>query len=348
VTAFFLQYGLFLAKTVTILVGIIIVVTFIFSLSERTRHRGRERLEVKKLNQKFEDMAHALQLEMLSKDALKQALKHEKRQHKEDKKKQKKLTGKGEHKKRTFVLNFDGDIKASATSALREEITAVLSVATPQDEVFVRLNSGGGLVHAYGLAASQLSRVRQREIPLTVGVDKVAASGGYLMACVANRIIAAPFAALGSIGVLAQIPNFHRLLKKSNIDYEMFTAGEFKRTVTMFGENTDSARAKFREELEDTHTLFKNFVTEHRPELDINRVATGEVWHGIRALELNLVDELKTSDDYLMEQSQTSDVFEISYIAKKHFGWRLHSAMEQALERFFYSWWQRSEQSRLP
>ena len=246
---------------------------------------------------------------ILGKHELKKFLKQEKEKHKEKKD--------DKQKKRIYVLNFHGDIRASAVSALREEITAILTVADEDDEVFVRLESGGGVVHGYGLAASQLMRLREKNIHLTVAVDKVAASGGYMMACVGTHIIAAPFSIIGSIGVIAQIPNFNKVLKKHDIEYDQFTAGEFKRTVTMFGENTDEARAKFHEEIEDIHLLFKDFITTNRPNIDIVKVATGESWPGTRALENNLVDELKTSDDYLLENSKTTDIFEISYVAKK-------------------------------
>ena len=339
---FIIEYGLFLAKTVTIVIAIVIIIVLVFSQSGKSKSKGKERLEIKKLNNKYEEMAHILKMEILPKEELKQAFKKEKQQHKAEKKKE----AAGIHKKRLFVLNFDGDIKASALSSLREEITAVLTVATPEDEVFVRLQSGGGLVHAYGLAASQLLRLKNHNISITVSVDKVAASGGYMMACVANHIVAAPFAVLGSIGVLAQVPNFNRLLKKSNIDYEQFTAGEFKRTVTMFGENTDTARAKFREELEDTHLLFKEFVSQNRPQLDISRVSTGEHWLGIRAKELNLVDELATSDDYLLEKSKEADLYEITYSTKKSLGSRLSSFMHHTMERLLFSW-QQSDQKHL-
>ena len=225
-------------------------------------------------------MAMVMNAGMLKKDGLKKFLKQEKA----------KLKGKHKDKKdederrRIYVLNFHGDIRASAVSSLREEITAILTVATENDEVFMRLESGGGVVHGYGLAASQLMRLREKNISLTVSVDKVAASGGYMMACVGNRIFAAPFAIIGSIGVIAQIPNFNKVLKKHDVDYEQFTAGEFKRTVTMFGENTDEAKAKFREEIEDIHLLFKDFIVKHRPNVDIVKVSTGESWPGTRAL----------------------------------------------------------------
>jgi serine protease SohB len=249
-------------------------------------------------------------------------------------------------KKRVFVLNFHGDIKASGLDNLREEITTVLSLAKTSDEVVVKLESGGGMVHSYGLASSQLTRITKKQIPLTVSVDKVAASGGYMMACVANKIIAAPFAILGSIGVVAQLPNFHKLLKKNDIDYEMFTAGEYKRTVTMFGENTDKSRAKFVEEIEDTHVLFKEFVTEHRPQVDIAKVATGEVWFGRRAKDIQLIDEIETSDEYLVAQSSTADVYEVEFVHKKTLPEKLGLAAQNAVDRLLLTWWERLSVNR--
>ena len=287
---FFFNYGLFLAKSVTIVLAIAVVAMLIF-MGGRRQGDKKENLEVKKLNQKYDDMAMAMNASMLNKDSLKKLCKEEKKKHKQQEK------GTGEQKKHIYVLNFHGDIRASAVASFREEITAVLTVASEEDEVFVRLESGGGVVHGYGLAASQLMRIRERNIPLTVSVDKVAASGGYMMACVANRILAAPFAIIGSIGVIAQVPNFNRVLKKHDIEYDQFTAGEFKRTVTMFGENTDEAKAKFREEIEDIHVLFKDFIVQHRPDVDIAKVSTGESWPGTRALERNLVDDPSTAED---------------------------------------------------
>ena len=216
-------------------------------------------------------------------------------------------------KDRTFVIHFDGDTAASGVDFLSVEISAVLTMAGPADEVVVCLESPGGMVHSYGLAASQMMRIRNKGIPLTAIVDRVAASGGYLMAAVANRILAAPFAVIGSIGVVAEIPNLHRLLKKNDVDVEVLTAGKYKRTLTLLGENTDEGREKFREELEDVHALFQEFVAENRPELDIEAVATGEAWYGKRALDLKLVDGLATSDEYLIELCETRDVFEVTW-----------------------------------
>ena len=342
-TEFFLNYGLFFAKTLTFLLMFIAALILTLWFATKSRGKGKEHVEIKKLNDKYEDLHHALQFETLSKKALKKSLKADKQKAKKEEKA--KEEGKSTRKK-IFVLDFDGDIRASAVNELREEITAILTLVKPDDEVFVKVESGGGMVHAYGLASSQLMRIKDHDIPLTISVDKIAASGGYMMACVANTIISAPFAILGSIGVVAQIPNFNKLLKKNDIDYEQFTAGEYKRTVTMFGENTDKAKAKFKEDIEDTHELFKEFVSEQRPGIDIDKVATGEHWFGIRAKELNLVDKLMTSDDFLLEQSKDADLYEIKYIIKKPMSSKLSSLLGQTVEKLFYSWWQLSEKSR--
>jgi len=242
------------------------------------------------------------------------------------KKAKQKLKEKGKSKqkeKRLFVLDFDGDIKASAVKHLREEISAIISTANKGDEVVLRLESGGGMVHGYGLAAAQLVRLKEAGLTLTVCVDKIAASGGYIMACVADKILAAPFAVVGSIGVVSQMPNFNKWLKKHDIDYEMFTAGEYKRTVTMFGENDDEDRAKYKEELEQTHELFKHFVTTYRPQLDLSKVANGDHWYGEDALKLNLVDELSTSDAYLLKQMEDYQAYALMSRQKPTFAEKL-------------------------
>lgn len=242
------------------------------------------------------------------------------------KKAKQKLKEKGKSKqkeKRLFVLDFDGDIKASAVKHLREEISAIISTAHKGDEVVLRLESGGGMVHGYGLAAAQLVRLKEAGLTLTVCVDKIAASGGYMMACVADKILAAPFAVVGSIGVVSQMPNFNKWLKKHDIDYEMFTAGEYKRTVTMFGENDDEDRAKYKEELEQTHELFKHFVTTYRPQLDLSKVANGDHWYGEDALKLNLVDELSTSDAYLLKQMEDYQAYALMSRQKPSFAEKL-------------------------
>ncbi len=333
---FLTDYGLFLAKTLTIVIALVAAVAATMAVVSRQKQDARDALKIRKINDKYEDMAYTLKQEILDKNALKQLSR-------EYKARRKKKPG-TEQRERVYVLNFEGDIKASAVSSLREEITAILTVARPGDAVFLRLQSGGGMVHSYGLAASQLMRIREKNIPLTIAVDKIAASGGYMMACVADRILAAPFAILGSIGVVAQIPNFNRLLKKHDIDLELITAGEYKRTLTLFGENTDKARRKFSEDIADTHELFKQFIMDNRPVVDIEKVATGEHWFGTRARDLKLVDELKTSDDWLLEQSKDKDLYEITYRGRRPLMARLFSGMESLMERT--AWWDKGNMQR--
>jgi len=341
VTEFLVEYGLFLAKAVTFVVALLFVVSGIVQAASRNRHREDEgTLRVRHLSKEIDALKEDLRHEILPEHLRKLEMK----QHKKDEKKKRKAEKKGtdEAKSRLFVLDFDGDVHASAVDNLRREISAVLQVAEANDEVVVRLESPGGLVHSYGLAASQLLRVRQHGLKLTVCVDMVAASGGYLMACIADRIIAAPFAVVGSVGVVAQIPNFHRLLKKHDVDVELMTAGEYKRTMTIFGENTDKDRQKFQEELEDTHLLFKEFVRENRPSLDVDRIATGEHWYGIRGKELGLVDELMTSDEYLVKRNADAEIYEIHWEIKRKLAERLGLSAEGVLMRTFDKWLHRN------
>jgi len=337
---FLYEYGLFLAKTVTFILALIAIIAVVAASAIKQKHKKGE-LEIIDLSEQFDDVEQEVIHALLNKEELKQKEKADKilvkKTAKEDKllaKKNAKSTGDNvvESKSKVFVIDFKGSIDAKEVSSLREEVSAILSVATKQDEVFIRLESGGGMVHGYGLASSQLDRIRQHDIPLTVSVDKVAASGGYMMACVANNIIAAPFAILGSIGVIAQLPNFNKLLKKNDIDFEQFTAGEFKRTVTMFGENTEKGKEKFIEELDETHVLFKNFVSEHRPSLDLKKVATGEHWFGTKALELGLVDTIQTSDDYLHSKSKSHKVVAIKYEVKKGLAEKFAKAASLSIE----------------
>ncbi|MFY9976377.1 MAG: protease SohB [Chromatiaceae bacterium] len=307
------DYGLFLAKTLTLVLAIGLLIL----LASRARHSLNrpegERLEILDLNARYQDLARAVKQSSLPKKAYRAYLKAERKQEKAREKQRAEPDG----RKRLFVMDFNGDIRASEVAALRMLVTTVLMDHRDGDEVLVRLENAGGTVSEHGLAASQLARLRARGVHLTVSVDKVAASGGYLMACVAERIVAAPFAVLGSIGVLAELPNFHRLLERNGVDFELHTAGEYKRTLTLFGENTEAARQKLREQLEETHALFKGFVGTYRPNLDLAQVATGEYWHGQRAAELGLVDALQTSDDLLLERSETMDLWQLKYSARK-------------------------------
>ena len=305
------------------------------------RKSHQEGLEVESLNKKYKKLAGVLRKAVLNKDERKKEAKAEKQREKAEAKQP-------SVKPRSFVIDFKGDLKASAVSSLREEVSAVLDVATEKDEVIVCLENHGGMVHEHGLAASQLARIRDRGIPLVVCVDKVAASGGYLMACVASRIYAAPFAILGSIGVLAQIPNFNRMLDEHGVDFEQITAGKYKRTVTMFGKNTDEDRAKLKEELEEVHLLFKDAVAKYRPELDLDEVATGEHWYGPRALELGLADEILTSDEVLKRRAAERDLYQVTYKIKQPLQKRVMSNIDGLLEKADASGWRRRFESRLP
>lgn len=321
---FLLDYGLFLAKVVTFVVAVIALVVGVKVLGSKGGQAKGE-LQVTNLSEKHEETVAQLEEhlhdEVYLKARHKVQQKEQKENHKQESKQAKKAAKAGElvdtRKPHLFVLDFNGSIDAKEVASLREEVTAILAVAKDYDEVLVRLESGGGMVHGYGLASSQLDRLKNANIKLTIAVDKVAASGGYMMACVADKIVSAPFAIVGSIGVIAQIPNFNKLLKKNDIEFEQMTAGEYKRTLTMFGENTDKAREKFKHELEETHGLFKDFIRVHRPSLALEKVATGEHWFGTQALELGLVDEIKTSDDLIIEASKEKSVLALHYVRKK-------------------------------
>jgi serine protease SohB len=303
------NYGLFLAKLLTVVFALLILFAGLIALKAKSKFAPKSELVIDKLNEKFENYEKELQEAVLSKKEYKKYLKSL----------DKKSKSEPPEKKRLFILNFNGDIRASAVDHLREEITSLLCIATPQDEIIVRIESAGGMVHSYGLAASQLQRIKDKKIPLTACIDKVAASGGYLMACVADKLIASPFAIIGSIGVIAQLPNFNRWLKRNDIDFEQITAGKYKRTLTVFGENTPESRQKMQETLEEIHFYFKDFISQHRPQIDLERVATGEHWLAAKAFELNLIDKLQTSDDYLFSQfkNNQTDIFEIKYLQKQ-------------------------------
>jgi serine protease SohB len=336
---FIFDYASFLAKTITVVIAIVVVLITIASMRGRGRRSGGGHLQVTKLNDFYKGLRERLEGSLLDKARLKVLRKSQAKELKKDKKQP-------DNKSRVYVLDFDGDIKASATESMRHEITALLTLATDKDEVVLRLESGGGMVHSYGLASSQLARIRQAGIPLTVCIDKVAASGGYMMACIGNRIISAPFAVLGSIGVVAQLPNVNRLLKKHDIDFEVLTAGEYKRTLTVFGENTEKGREKFQEDLDITHELFKNFVASYRPQLQIDEVATGEVWLGVAAKDKQLVDELKTSDEYLFERAKTAEVFHLRYAERKSLQERVGLAATGSVDRLVTGWWSKLTQQR--
>ena len=333
---FLIEYGMFLAKALTIIVSIGVVLSMIISASQKT-NRGDDNgeIDILPLNIDFEKTKNKLRIATVE-DSEK---KIERKKIKQESKNKNALNSKS--KKRIYVVNFEGNIAASAVENLREEITAILSIANKKDEIIVRLESSGGMVHSYGLASSQLDRIKKAKLKLTICIDKVAASGGYMMACVGDKIIAAPFAIVGSIGVVAQMPNFNKLLKKHDIDFELLTAGEHKRTLTLFGKNTDKGREKFIEELNETHELFKEYVAQRRPNIDINKIASGEIWFGSRARELSLVDEISTSDEYICSCFNSAKVFEIKFVRKQKLLQRIGGSVESSITRIAEKLWSR-------
>lgn len=321
---FLYEYGLFFAKTITFVVATIAVVTIVVASSVKPKSKKGE-IVVDDLSEQLTELKDSFISSTLSKKELKT---YQKKQKAEAKKTEPAPLP------RLYVIDFNGSVDAHEVDSLREEISAILTFADKEkDSVLVRLESGGGVVHGYGLAASQLQRLTKAGINLTVAIDKVAASGGYMMACVANKIVAAPFAIVGSIGVIAQIPNFNKILKKNDIEFEQITAGDYKRTLTLFGENTDKGREKFKEEIEQTHGLFKSFVTQQRPSLDIDDVATGEHWFATQALGKGLVDEINTSDDVLMAQYENKQIFKVSYKIKKNLSDKFAIGLSSSLSR---------------
>lgn len=339
----FSQYSLFLAETATVVIAILAVLIFILS-QRRKSSTIAGRLSVKDISEEYEQVKDDMLTSSMDEIEAKQFTKDLKKQKKLEKKQSKQAAKKkdddnaksSDAKPKLFVLSFNGSMDAHEVEELRQEITAVLAVIKPEDQVVVKLESPGGVVHGYGLAASQLLRFRTRNIPFTAVVDKVAASGGYMMACTASKIVAAPFAIVGSIGVVAQIPNFNRLLKKHDVDIELQTAGEYKRTLTMFGENTDEGRQKFKQELEQTHLLFKDFVKEYRPNIDIDQVATGEHWFATQAKEMGLVDEISTSDDFILSHLETHKIIAVNYQRKQKLSEKLSKNVVKGMEKLFF------------
>ena len=335
---FFSAIALFSLKVFVIIAAISILTLIILMLIQKGQ-QFKPLLDIENLNDHYDQLEQTLKSQVLNKKDLKKQNKiWEEAQKKWDQ----------ETRKKVFVLDFKGDIKAHAAETLREEVTALLTLATSTDEIVVRVESPGGVVHGYGFCASQLQRIKSAGIPLTICIDKVAASGGYMMAVVADKVMAAPFAIVGSIGVVAQVPNFHRILKKYDVDYKEYTAGEFKRTVSILGEITPDGENKFKSQLEDTHTLFKNHILQFRPHLDLHKVATGEYWYGQQAKELGLVDTISTSDDYLVGMRRTSDLIKVNVKAKKTLSEKISDAFGKALILFWNEASQVDIQAKIP
>ena len=324
------NYGLFLLKTITVVVSILIILSVIIN-SKKNANEGS--LSVKNINGELDDLEENIKKTIFNKSDFKKFLKLKKKSSKD-------------LEKKLFVIDFKGNIKASEIVSLRREISGIILSYKKGDEVLLRLENSGGTVHEHGLAAAQLKRIKDKKIPLTICVDKVAASGGYMMACVANKIVSSPFAIIGSIGVIAQLPNFNKLLKNKGIDFEQQTAGNYKRTVTMFGHNTDKDREKLSEQLEDIHVLFKDFITNQRKNIDIDKVATGEYWYGKRALELNLIDEIMTSDEYILSIKDKFNIIHIKYKPLISFADKITKTSAKLSNKIFYKFAQKNHDDK--
>jgi serine protease SohB len=330
-----LETLMFALKTGIVVLSVVIIILVIGSIVSRQQWEDIGQIRVRKLNEVYKAYGETVESAGMEPKSWKHELK----------KRQKEERHQEPPKKKLYVLDFDGDLNASDVHNLREKISAILKVATPDDEVLLRLESSGGVVQSYGLAASQLARIRDRKIHLTIAVDKVAASGGYMMAVLADRLIAAPFAVIGSIGVMTMMPNLHRFLKEHKVDFLQLSAGEYKTTLTPMGEVTEKALNKTQEELEETHELFKTFIAENRPTLDLEKVATGETWFGRQALALNLVDVLQTSDDFIMGRFEDAQVLLVDYQAPQTLRDKVSGMVGQASEHTVNKIWQKLNQT---
>ena len=323
------ELGTFLVQT-AIVIAFLVIGLLLITRSKQAKERGLT-LRVEQLNDQRLDRGRRLRLATALPSARKKLLKT----FRQDEKKRLKVQKNDQQAPPAscvWVLDFHGDLKASQTDHFAQEISAIIDVASKEDEVVIRLESSGGLVHAYGLAAAQMDRLSAAGLITTVCIDKVAASGGYMMACTAQHIKAAPFAVIGSIGVVAQVPNIHRLLKKHDIDVELLTAGKYKRTLTVLGENTEEGKDKFLDDLENTHRLFKHYVAERRPTMDIDSLATGEIWYGSEALPQLLVDSVGTSEAYLTERMAQVQVYTVKLEAPKTMSRKLGLAVSAGVE----------------
>jgi serine protease SohB len=327
--AFWLDLAAFLVKALIIVAALGGLAVLIARLARSAEPKDQE-IKVRSLDEHYDDMRDAMNGALLDKKERKALAKTSK---KEAKAAAKARRGQ-EPGKRIYVLAFKGDMRASAVKRLGSEIDAVLIAARPgTDEAVIRIESPGGTVTGYGLAAAEILRLRERKIKVIASVDQVAASGGYMMACAADRIVAAPFAVVGSIGVVAPVPNLHRLLQKNQIDFEEMTAGEFKRTVSVLGEITPAGREHFRGKLDATHEAFKAHVAQCRPSVDIARVANGDYWLAREALPLGLVDEIMTGDELLFQARDGARLYEVTTQARKNLLQQVLSGLGAAAQK---------------
>ena len=306
--SFWIDFGGFALKSFWLAAMIAIVLVVPIIIGARSQRRREDEVKVTSLDDRFDLMEAQIRIATDGAKGAKAFLKARKKEAKQ----------RDENAKRVYVIGFKGDPMASGHAAFARKITAALVAARPdKDEIVVSITSPGGIVSGYGLMAAQMQRVRRAGVELTACVDQVAASGGYMMAVAANRIVAAPFAVVGSIGVVAQVPNVSRLLKKIDVDYEELTAGEHKRPISVLAPISEEGREHFKTKLEETHVAFKDFVRENRPALNVEAVGDGDYWYATDALKLGLIDAIATSDEYLLAQRGKARLFVIDAPEKK-------------------------------
>ena len=222
-------------------------------------------------------------------------------------------------KSNLYYLEFEGDIQASEAAKLKQEILVCLQVAKPTDVFLILVESSGGSVSNYGDLYSVMEMIKKRGHTLWVAIDRVAASGGYLISLPADKIFATPFALIGSIGVLSEVPNFGGLLDKYGVKMEEYTAGERKMNISMFRENGEEQKEHHRKKLGKIHELFKAQLVKYRGGLiekkgvDIGELMEGDFWMGENAFELGLVDELKSSVEILLDEKDHFNILKVNY-----------------------------------
>ena len=160
--------------------------------------------------------------------------------------------------------------------------------------ILVRIDSPGG-----GVAPSQeiydaLKRAREKGKPVVASIGSLGASGGYYIACAADKIVADPGSVTGSIGVIMQFPVIRDLLRKLGIDYEVIKSGEFKDIASPLRPMTDKERRLLKEVILDVYSQFVDVVAESRglPKDSVLKIADGRILSGRQAYELGLVDTL--------------------------------------------------------
>lgn len=227
-------------------------------------------------------------------------------------------------RKTAVLLSFNGDINATEVIEFGRAVSMIVQMKDLVSEVYIIINSGGGVVNGYGLLASEIERLHYSEIETYALIDQVAASGGYMAACVANHVVAAPFAYIGSIGVVSEMPNFNQILSDNGINIEQHTAGKSKRTVTPLGKITDEDRNEFKKKLERIHRSFINHVSHYRNinDADENKnsiIFSGDYWIAEETveLELGLVDEISTSQEFLLDKMKEYNIIEITFQENK-------------------------------